>query len=265
MSRQADVLGGYPLPNCPYKDSAIPPSESPRNQYHNPAISTTYFVFVLCFLFYMAITLLKYSHVKIFNRSIYHPSIRNAEYSLMFLFLSLACAVDGIRYTLDFPHQLTNNSLGVMEDETYVVGPATMDSWLLLMSALLRSLALLFFSLALNQQIIHRSSPLAPAHISSRSTIFSTPRSRGSEADLEDIITDSTPLLVPEETQAIEEIHVTEEVTVSTVACLPRHVIDAVYQSTMNIITSLQFTLIVIFAFKVFVLLAFMYAVLFDF
>lgn len=173
-----DVLHGYPLPNCPYSSSYLPPDVNANFKYHNPAISSTYYLLALTFLVISLLTLVKFNKVKIFNREITHPSITNVEYLFFFLFISIGFIIDAVRYTIDLPFQAPRYSIlnGTLPDPAYVVGPAVMDAWLLLGSSIFRSISLLFLCLALNQQRIHRSTAAA------ETTFQSEPEFNGSPA-----------------------------------------------------------------------------------
>lgn len=122
-----DIIGGVPLPNCPYTTSSIPPidsngsSKSWTSSYshdhdsprlNNPAISITFYLFTLVFLVFSLLTLKRYNQVKIFNRTINHPSVSNIEYFWFFLLLSISCLVDAIR--LNLPLQKTNSLIDIL-------------------------------------------------------------------------------------------------------------------------------------------------------
>lgn len=153
-----DIVGGTALPNCPF-------SNSPGNgQYHNPTVSTTYYLFFLIFFTLGLMTFVKFNAVRIFNRSISHPSVNNVEYAIGFIIVSFSFAVDAIRYTIDLPHQTQDLNSTIITiytagEEKWIVGPQVMDSWLLVTSVILRSASVFCFSLALNQQRTHRSLP----------------------------------------------------------------------------------------------------------
>ncbi|KAJ3368849.1 hypothetical protein HDU91_000230 [Kappamyces sp. JEL0680] len=261
-----DVLGGVPLPNCPYPTSALPP-DSQTAQYHNPTLSTSYFLFVLFFGSYGVLTLFKYNQVSIFNRHIDHPSIKNHEYALFYLILGISFAIDGIRYSLDFPHKAIDqtvrgyfNASLPNEDGSYVVGPGTMDSWLLLISACTRSAAVLFLSLALHHQITHRSSVAtgssglqipSPALSSRIADQEREPLLRSPAASQESqAANDLEPNLVEEDATEYGDS------TTDHLRCIPRHVRSAIYTSALQYLQSIQFLLIVFFLLKTLVLLA---------
>jgi hypothetical protein len=158
--QQPDILGGHPLPNCPYKGSYLPPYNTSTTRYYNPAISSTYYMLFFAFLLFGLTTIFKYNKVKIFNRSITHPSITNKEYIGLFLITGISFLIDGIRYSTDLPFQhppdaaIRNNT---SRDEQWVVGSYVIDAWLLVGSSLLRTVGLMFLTLALNQQRLYRS------------------------------------------------------------------------------------------------------------
>lgn len=202
QSWQFDVIGGRPLPNCPYATSSIPPTDGGiedggRPLYHNPTTSSTFFLLGLTHLIFTLLTLFKYCQVKIFNRIIKHPSVSNYYFACFSSTLAVASIIDGVRYSLDFPHQAigkfpsasldgntsftSNNQAGSSEEEEhYIVGPDVIDSWLLLGSFIFRSAALYFLTLSLNHQRIHRSltvpvAPLSTSHHPRISDNESTP------------------------------------------------------------------------------------------
>jgi hypothetical protein len=154
-----DIIGGRPLPNCPYEGSFLPPRNTSTTRYHNPAVSSTYHLYFVMFLVLAFLTIYKYNNVKIFNRTITDPSITNKEYFFSYLCLALGFLIDAIRYSLNLPFEkaveITFRQPG---KDQWVVGPYVMDAWLLITSGLLRSAGLLFLTLALNQQRIYRSS-----------------------------------------------------------------------------------------------------------
>jgi hypothetical protein len=114
----------------------------------------------MVFIFGVA-TIFKYNQVKIFNRSITHPSITNKEYVGFFMLLAISFIIDGIRYSTNLPFQIPPENNFQDAEDHWVVGPHVIDAWLLVGSSLLRSVALMFLTLALNQQRLHRSSAAA--------------------------------------------------------------------------------------------------------
>lgn len=187
-----DVIGGRPLPNCPFPSSSIPPiqeggdPEGGRPVYHNPTTSTTLFLFALIFLIFAFLTVFKYSQVKIFNRIIKHPSVSNYYSVAFFTALSFACTLDGLRYALNFSHKTIQEEQGgcsstkpnflddspVEGEERFIVGPDVIDSWLLLASMISRSFSLLLLTLSLNHQKNHRSVTVPEAPLSGISVLI---------------------------------------------------------------------------------------------
>ncbi|KAJ3116060.1 hypothetical protein HDU96_010526 [Phlyctochytrium bullatum] len=165
-----DLLGGEPLPNCPYPSSSIPPvltqpngsaspsSSEPDYRLHNPAASFTFSTLaVVCMAFAITI-LVQYNSVRVFNRTIRDASVRNTLWALFFAAFGMSYGLDAIRFITD----IANMGFGSdMEPEPGsgdgVVAPETLDNWMLMFSAFLRILGVLFLTAALEHQLVHRS------------------------------------------------------------------------------------------------------------
>lgn len=93
-----DILGGIPLPNCPYPATAIVPSSTlPRtaatiyagdkaeqNVLFNPTVSVTYLSLGIMCLGFGLVAGLRMNAVRVFNRKIKDPSVRNVWWALFF-------------------------------------------------------------------------------------------------------------------------------------------------------------------------------------
>eukprot|EP00842_Homolaphlyctis_polyrhiza_P000754 jgi/Hompol1/167/HPOL_003017-RA len=133
LALSLDVLGGRPLPSCPYSSSSLPPrsqalslspvlsqqqpsspylglaaSEAARNNQSDarafalqaPATSVTLLLFSVAALVMGCVTLVHLDMVRIFNRRIAHRSVRNRESAALLLLLAFAFAIDFFRYSL---------------------------------------------------------------------------------------------------------------------------------------------------------------------
>ncbi|KAH6567243.1 hypothetical protein BASA60_009140 [Batrachochytrium salamandrivorans] len=183
-----DVIGGMPLPSCPYLSSSYSPkayritsnissdasnisSDASTIQlqsfvaHPNPATSFTFCTIAVTSLAFAILTLLNYNQVRIFNRRISHPSVLNRELAAFFFVISISFFIDTVRYVLDTAHasrpivplmpNLSNSTKG--PPTSYIVGPHVIDAWLLMASSLLRNIAAFLLSLALNKQLKHGS------------------------------------------------------------------------------------------------------------
>ncbi|KAI8918750.1 hypothetical protein BC831DRAFT_516105 [Entophlyctis helioformis] len=173
----------------PQPQQPLPLQPQPQQQllFHNPAISASFLGISLAAFVFAALTLARFDQVRIFNRRIAHPSVRNREYAALFFLLSASFAIDAVRYILDLPHAprpslallatppsawlapSPNSSLPPLPPlplphtpASSIVGPHVIDAWLLMASALLRSAAVFVLALALNQQRKHRSLAIDP-------------------------------------------------------------------------------------------------------
>ncbi|KAI8898766.1 hypothetical protein BC833DRAFT_620033 [Globomyces pollinis-pini] len=175
----SDILGGIPLPSCPYPRSTF------LNQF-NPSVSFTYASSSIVLFLFGIVTLVHYNKVRIFNRRIKHPSVRNTEYACFYLFLAISFMIDAVRYMHDLPHQQPTKNHP--NNDKWIVGPNIMDAWLLLASWLFRSLSLMFLTLALNQQRMYRSTVAATPAEHRNSSLYLPPNNQPS-------ISDHAPLL----------------------------------------------------------------------
>ncbi|KAJ3130412.1 hypothetical protein HK101_005094, partial [Irineochytrium annulatum] len=181
-----DLLGGVILPNCPYPSSSIPapihhpdltgghessplqlqslanhadqpPNEFPTLRLHSPAISSTFSLgSFVCFLFAVTI-LVNHNSVRVFNRSIRHPSVRNSLWAGFFAVYAFSYGIDAIRYMTDLPISGFDIPSHAIIGGGRTVAPEIIDAWLLTSSVLLRSLGIFLLCLALNHQLVHRS------------------------------------------------------------------------------------------------------------
>lgn len=207
-----DIIGGRPLINCPFSTSSIPTTDSYGDAvFHNPTISATNFIFVFTFLLFSLLTLFKYCFVKIFNRVIRDPSVSNYYFVGFYLVLGVASMIDGVRYSLDLPMQMqmqinnmnmldlaeSNSSLveSGEEEDRYIVGPEVIDSWLLLASTILRSLALFILTLSLNHQKNYKSIKLPSAPLSHSLVIPRVSDSESAPLLLNSPTFDATPII----------------------------------------------------------------------
>ena len=155
-----DILGGLPLPNCPYAGSTLP-ANSASPLLHNPSISIIHLLACIICVGLAVITATKYNKLRIFNRVVEHQSINNILYFWMLLAMSTAFLVDGLRYSLNLPFDhRTSSSVKYIRNsgDSLLVGPQVMDAWLLLVSSFARSASGLLLTFAMNQQVVHKCS-----------------------------------------------------------------------------------------------------------
>ncbi|TPX65977.1 hypothetical protein SpCBS45565_g04795 [Spizellomyces sp. 'palustris'] len=160
--RRHDILGGLPLPNCPYLSSSLPPTE-PGSNYgtpalHSPTVSLTFLTIGVTCITFGIIAAAKYDSARVFNRTIRDRSVRNGWWAAYFLVLGVSFVIDFIRYALDLPHMSRKPDRGSGKEAT--VEPQVIDAWLLFISAVLRSFSVFSFTLALNYQRKNRSSSI---------------------------------------------------------------------------------------------------------
>ncbi|KAI8905609.1 hypothetical protein EDD86DRAFT_249182 [Gorgonomyces haynaldii] len=127
--------------------------------FHNPAISTTYVLLSVCLMSFGVLTLYKLGNVIIFNRKILHPSVQNTHFGVFFLLACLGFGLDAVRYGLGISNAKPISSF---QEEHWIVSSAVIDAWMLLGSAILRTLSHLFLGLGLHEQILHRSTTAVP-------------------------------------------------------------------------------------------------------
>ncbi|EGF78747.1 hypothetical protein BATDEDRAFT_90540 [Batrachochytrium dendrobatidis JAM81] len=174
-----DIIGGVPLPNCPYANSALPPdSQSPvfnssigathlqeqAFSYHNPATTSTFMVISVASCIFGILTLANYNQVRIFNRCISHPSVLNREFAAVFFTVSFSYGIDTVRYMLNTSHAsrhiVHSSNLPNFPSSppvSSIVGPHIIDAWLLIVSSFLRMLAVSLASFALLKQFRNQS------------------------------------------------------------------------------------------------------------
>lgn len=156
-----DILGGKPLTNCPYASSTLPPSSAVQSAgfaIHNPAISLTYLTLAITLFAFTVSIFRNYNSLVIFNTKITHKSTKNAEFAVMFLLSSLSFAIDFMRYAIsDLAHALP----AANHEQHWIVGPAVIDSWMLLTSCVLRVIATYLLTLGFLMQIKHRTKSAA--------------------------------------------------------------------------------------------------------
>jgi hypothetical protein len=243
---KVDILGGNPLVNCPFPDSSLPPNPSSNGLVlHYPTLSLTYFVFFVSFAIQGFRILLQYNNVKIFNRQISHPSVKNWELYLMFFALSASTLIDGIRYSLNLPIYTAPDYVGL--EEEWIAGPHVIDAWLLLASGILRSVGLLFLSLGLYRQAIHRSI-ISGCETDVEEDVFISPASATFPAE-------DTPLLESSVLVPIEEGAVTEEEAIREDEYLSRNFIFGILKTTKSALTSIRFLIWLIFGLRVFLMI----------
>lgn len=88
-----DILGGLPLPNCPYPSSSLPPPE-PGTKYrvdalHNPTVSFTFLTIGLTCLVFGIVAAAKYDSARVFNRRIRDKSVRNGWWATFFIVIGV--------------------------------------------------------------------------------------------------------------------------------------------------------------------------------
>ncbi|KAJ3145727.1 hypothetical protein HDU86_000821 [Geranomyces michiganensis] len=167
-----DVLGGTPLPSCPYSSSTVS-----FLQLASPNVALPHLLAgTLCVAFAVAVKT-RYDGARVFNRTVADSSVRNGRWAAYFAVVGLSFLIDFARYALDLPHRLVNTptpapppdpphaaetlpvSPGSTRKET-TVEPHVIDAWLLLTSAVLRSLSVFLLALALNHQLLYRSNAI---------------------------------------------------------------------------------------------------------
>ncbi|KAJ3106021.1 hypothetical protein HDU97_007205 [Phlyctochytrium planicorne] len=176
----ADLIGGIPLPNCPYADSTIPPRSSlppinasstgnwslfPQDPYpfllQNPAITVSFTIIsTMCIVLSLTI-LVQFNQVRVFNRTIRDPSVRNTHWAAFFAANGVSYGFDAIRYFTNiaragYEQRVQVQTTGGLSGEG-TVAPETIDAWLLMSSAFLRGFAAFLLTLALEHQLVYRS------------------------------------------------------------------------------------------------------------
>ncbi|KAJ3007797.1 hypothetical protein HKX48_008925 [Thoreauomyces humboldtii] len=147
-----DTLLGTPLPSCPYPTPPSSPSSS--SSLLNPSQSVPLLILALTILTLAVLSKTRYDGARVFNRTLRDGSLRNGRWAAWCALLGTSYLIDFARYALDLPHQF---SPGSPRKEDSTVPPQVIDSWLLLSSAVLRSLAVCAFTFALSWQLTHRS------------------------------------------------------------------------------------------------------------
>ncbi|KAJ3152313.1 hypothetical protein HDU89_001533 [Geranomyces variabilis] len=167
-----DVLGGTPLPSCPYPSSTLSflPLASPNVALPHLIAGT------LCVALAIAVKT-RYDGARVFNRTVADSSVRNGRWAAYFALVGLSFLIDFARYALDLPHRVANTptlkpmptppdasaAVGVSPGSTRketTVEPHVIDAWLLITSAVLRSCAVCLLALALNHQLLYRSNAI---------------------------------------------------------------------------------------------------------
>lgn len=141
------------MPNCPYGASYI---DVWGVVIHNPAISITNIVLSIVCAGLGSMTFARFHHLKLFNRLVTHPTVSNSPFSYFFFTLSLCFALDGLRYAIDTARATRTANASIAQTDS-IVQPHVIDAWLLVSSCLLRSIAVLLVTVALNRQLKHRS------------------------------------------------------------------------------------------------------------
>lgn len=153
MKSTHDILGGIPLPTCPFNNTALPSLET-EYPFHilNPSTALFYLFFSFIYLSLAVAVWTKLSSLKIFNRKIKDYSILNRMLGIYFLLQSLAVFIDAIRYALNLPFDSVKKKRPVGAVDSQII-----DNWLLLSTTLLRSTSILFLCFWLNNSRIYKS------------------------------------------------------------------------------------------------------------
>ncbi|KAI9014872.1 hypothetical protein BC832DRAFT_589355 [Gaertneriomyces semiglobifer] len=150
-----DIIGGVPLPACPYKDSEL-------DGFHNPTASLTFLLIGVTAITFAIIVAASYDSATVFNRRIRDKSLRNGWWAAHFLVIGISFVIDAIRYSLNLPFTISegDHKLGSERRKETTVAPEVIDAWLLLVSVGLRSFAVFTTTLALDHQRKYRSSAI---------------------------------------------------------------------------------------------------------
>ncbi|KAI8805942.1 hypothetical protein BJ742DRAFT_391546 [Cladochytrium replicatum] len=189
LSEEVDILGGISLPNCPYFDSQLPPlskSSAPQQPaavlslwftIYNPVTTLTFLAIALTCIAFAIYIPARINTVRVFNRKINDPTVKNGWWALFFGAVGTSFLIDSIRYCSNLPRFSSPGDgdlpvYSVVGDDgspgssgggrrrdppTWSIEPKEIDAWLLLTSALFRSVSVMFLSFALDHQRKYRS------------------------------------------------------------------------------------------------------------
>ncbi|KAI8806900.1 hypothetical protein BJ742DRAFT_346334 [Cladochytrium replicatum] len=190
LSDELDILGGISLPNCPYFDSQLPPlskSSAPQQPpapvlslwftIYNPVTTLTFLAIAITCIAFAIYIPARINTVRVFNRKINDPTVKNGWWALFFGAVGTSFLIDSIRYCSNLPRFSSpgdgdlpaysiagddgspgSSTGGRRRDPpTWSIEPKEIDAWLLLTSALFRSVSVMFLSFALDHQRKYRS------------------------------------------------------------------------------------------------------------
>jgi hypothetical protein len=192
---------------------------------------------------------IKYNRLKIFNRNIDHPSITNTLYSGGFLAMAFSFLVDFFRYVYNLPNLSSEYQQGY--SNPWLVGPEVMDAWLLIISSLSRSIALLFISLALNQQITYRSRMPTPQNDQSDSEPLLRHSPTASIVSGANSLTGSRTILFHNDEEDDEEYLPIEPIVASSLKPEIPYYLQVVCKIGKNVLGSWQLILIFLWILRV--------------
>ncbi|KAI9005701.1 hypothetical protein DFJ74DRAFT_712732 [Hyaloraphidium curvatum] len=101
MADRPDILGGLPLPGCPFSTSSLPsaPDRSTLFVVHRPVTSAAQLVLAIATAGFALFTALRLNSVTLFSRLIENKTLRNGYAAAFFLCIAAAAFIDTARYS----------------------------------------------------------------------------------------------------------------------------------------------------------------------
>ncbi|KAI9364482.1 hypothetical protein DFJ73DRAFT_809656 [Zopfochytrium polystomum] len=170
--RSQDILGGIPLPNCPFNTTAIVVPIPPVPVYahpfilHFPVVSVSFIAAGLSCATLVVFILTRLNSLSVLNRRISHASIKNWLWAWVFALFAISYLGDGTRYALNLPAAKSVDSRSFSDAEAddlqgAIVHRKVVNDWIVLSVACSRVLAVSMLALALHHHRTYASAGMS--------------------------------------------------------------------------------------------------------